>query len=184
MNLLDKIARQAATYLGHANVEDLPQVPLTEFEENEAKKARIKFHREHVRNGPVKFNPPTNGQLRRAEERALRTQTRKTRRRQVRAYLADQREGAVLRSKLQAVGLLSYVQRSRKLDPRIGYEATVWLVQRFASDDLADEQGRVEVTEQVVRDAFQSALNRWESIVGLPTSQIAEEYALPVQVST
>ena len=183
MNLFENIASKAANYLGYHNASDLPQVPLSDFEDIEAKKARIQFHREHVRNGPVKFNPPTSGQLRRAKKRALGGETRKARRRQIRVYFADQREGAVIRAKLQAVGLLSYVDRSRKLDPRIGYEATVWLVQRFASDDLADEQGRVEVTEQVVRDAFQSALNRWESIVGLPTSRIAEEYALPVQVS-
>lgn len=53
----------------------------------------IRFHREKVRNGPVKFKEQTTGQARRERQRALDRQTKKARRLQVKAYFEAQRKG-------------------------------------------------------------------------------------------
>ena len=79
----------------------------SEVGEPEAKKARIDFHRRSVRNGPVNLKSLTSGQVKRASKRALDRKTKNARRRQIRQYLADQREAATLRGHLQAAGVIS-----------------------------------------------------------------------------
>jgi len=144
--------------------------------EEELKAERIAFHRAKVRNGPVNFKELTTGQVRRIQIRAANGKTRKARRRQVKMYFLTQQEGAVLRGQLQAAGLVSYVHT--EIDSVKQVVATIWLTKRFGEVD--PETGRVPMEEKSVRAALQSALNRWESIVGLPASQISPEYITPI----
>lgn len=151
----------------------------------EAKKARIQFHRDHVRNGPAKFSPPTSGQVRRAEKRAMDRKLKNAHRKQVRAYFAARREGATLRGHLDSVGVLTALLDlpPRALNPHSAYVSTVWLIRHFADQSQADERGAVQVSEELVRDSFRSALNRWQQIVGMPASDLPEGYELPVATS-
>lgn len=153
---------------------------LSEADELEGKKERIAFHRAKVRNGPVKYSTPTTGQIRRAQKRALNTTSRKAFRRQVRQYFADQREAAAIRGQLQAAGVLAYASPSRRAIPLASYKAIVWIIQRFAE---GDDKGKVEVTEQVVRDSLQAALNRYQGIMGLEPTPLSPAYVLPVAVT-
>ena len=161
-------------------VDDLELIDDVEAEA-EAKRRRIKFHRESVRNGPVKFKTVTNGQVRRMKARALKSHSRKVYRQQVRQYLANQREAAILRGQLQAAGVVSYAIPSRKLTPKAAHDAIVWIIERYAS---SDESGVVEVTQEVVVDALLAALNRFETLTGLPSSRaLSPAYVLPVSVA-
>lgn len=147
--------------------------------EAEAKAERIKFHRSQVRNGPVSFKDVTNGQVRRSKARDIKRQMKKTRKKQLANYFASQYEAAVLGAHLKVVGLVAYQTRSFKLNPNQIRESSIWLIKRFA-----DAQGnQVEVTEQVVRDSFQSALSRWASLVGLGDVRVPEDYVLPVRTA-
>lgn len=152
------------------------------IEETQEKRDRIAFHRDHVRNGPVKFNQPTNGQLRRAKVRELRRNSKKARRAQVRDYFAAQREGATIRGHLEAVGVMQEIfdRPSWELNIFSAYRSSVWLVRHFAPVDAGTN---VEVTEDVVRQSFRAALNRWQVIVGLPATELPESYELPVSVA-
>lgn len=172
MNLLEKLP-----FLKSDDAE------IAEFDEAEAKKARIKFHRTSVRNGPVKYKEPTSGQLRRERERALKGMTRKARKAQVRAYFEAQQEAATLRGHLQAAGVVAYGNPDHLATPKQARDSIVWLTQRFADDSIADENGAVVVTEALVVNALTSALNRLQSINGLPITSLSPAYVLPVRLA-
>lgn len=152
------------------------------LDEAKEKADRIAFHREKVRNGPVSFKTPTNGQFKRARKRLLQSETKKARRRQVQNFFASEREESVLRAKLQAAGLLPYATDFEP-DQQVVLDSITWLIRRFADSKMAAADGSVEVTYDVVIQSLQSALNRWEAIVGLPQTIIPEEYELPVLVA-
>lgn len=151
-----------------------------ELSPEEARKQRIQFHRDHVRNGPSNFKVVTNGQQKRAHVRALNRRTRKARRAQVRQHFANLQEAAILRGHLQSVGIAPYALVSTKLEPQRALDSVIWIVQRFADDNLVNETGQVEVTEAVVRQSLTSCLNRWQHLVGLPPTELSPAYALPV----
>ena len=176
MDILSKLP-----FLKADEVDETDDRTLEEIEA-EAKAERIRFHREKVRNGPAKFVAPTSGQIRRARKRDAERMIRKNRRRQVRQHLADQREAATIRGHLQAAGVLPYPNRAAA-DPRLAVKSLTWIVRRFADDRHVDSNGRVEVTEEVVRESLQSALNRWQTIVGLTPTSLSPAYALPVALS-
>lgn len=144
------------------------------------KAERIQFHRESVRNGPVKFKSPTTGQQRRFRDRATKSLIRKNRRRQVRAYFAEQREAAQIRTHLQFVGVVAFANPDTPIRSEQIVASAIWLVRHFAQADAGDT---VEVTETVVREAFQAALTRWGQIVGVPGLTVPEDYVLPVRLS-
>lgn len=156
----------------------LETVPTTEVEEDpaQAKKDRIAFHRTSVRNGPANFKTVTTGQRRRAMVRATQSMQRKGYRSQVKAYFAAQREAASLRHRLQAVGLLPYRAEVNLPQYRV-FRASVDLIQAFAEAQPGEQ---VEVTEAVVRQAFETALNRYLKLVGQQPTTLPEEYDLPV----
>lgn len=147
--------------------------------EAQEKQDRIDYHRSQVRNGPVSYKTPTNGQLRRHKARGIKSRMKKTRRRQISAFFASQYEAGLLRSHLQSVGLVAYATRGYRPSPNQVYHSAIWLVKRFADA----EGSQVEVTEEVVRDAFQSALSRWASLVGLNDVRLPEDYVLPVRTA-
>lgn len=143
------------------------------------KQDRIDFHRSSVRNGPVSYKSPSNGQIRRAKAREIKRNMRKTRSRQISSYFASVREEAVLRGHLQAVGLVGYSTRSYKPTPLQVRESAIALIKQFA-----DAQGAVvEVTEEVVLDSFRSALSRWANLNGRSDIRIPEGYSIPVRTA-
>lgn len=148
---------------------------LDDDEEAEAKRERIQFHRDHVRNGPVKFNPPTSGQLRRERQRAVARSTKKARRKQVRDYFDGLRESSRLRAKLQSAGVIPFALPETEVSDRARQDAIVWIVERFAQGEGGQQ---IEVTETVVRDALQLALNRWQKLNGLPETEL-EGHVVP-----
>lgn len=167
-----------STQLGKALNDEEPIDERTDEEiAADEKRERIRFHREKVRNGPVKFSQPTSGQQRRAMVRATNSMQRKGYRRQVKAYFAAQRELMSLRPRLQAAGILPITVA---LPAARTYSAIVDLISSFAEPD---ENGQVEVTEVVVRDALRSALNRYQTLTGQELTALPEGYELPVAVA-
>lgn len=154
--------------------------------EAQAKKDRIDFHRAKVRNGPVSFKEPTNGQLRRLQARATKRRMERAHQKQVRAYFDARREGATIRGHLESIGLLQVVL-GRSSDWEINhysaYRSTLWLVKHFADRSQVDARGRVILTSDLVLDSLRAALNRWQQIVGLPATELPEGYELPVEVA-
>lgn len=132
-----------------------------------AKKDRIEFHRRSVRNGPVSFKVPTQGQLRRAEKRRSERMLKKARRDQVRAYFANQREAAALRGNLQAVGVLSFNARSHaKITTAKADVALRWLVINYLPGG--------ELPTNPIQASMLNALHRWQTLVGLPHTSLQE----------
>lgn len=77
---------------------------------SQAKAARVKFHRDNVRNGPVRFGNSRSERRQAAIDR--KSMNSKRRRNRVRSLLGEQRELAVLRGQLQAVGSLPYADEN------------------------------------------------------------------------
>lgn len=170
------------------NVNLLDKLPLLDsgdavesFETNEveSKKARIQFHRDRVRNGPVNFKEPTSGQIRRAAKRELDGRTRKARRAQVRGYFAARREASTLLGHLQAAGVIAYASHF-KPSPEAILSSFTWLVSHFAEGEPGVA---IEVTREVVVDALTAALNRYQALNGQPATPLSPAYVLPVQVA-
>lgn len=77
-------------------LKNLPSLTDPEVErelDGREKQDRMQFHRDRIRNGPVKFKEQTTGQARRERQRALDRQTKKARRLQIKAYFEAQRKG-------------------------------------------------------------------------------------------
>lgn len=148
-----------------------------EIDEAQAKADRIKFHREHVRNGPTSFKSTTNGQIRRAKARDIQRGMKKTRRRQVQTYLAAEREAAVLRAHLQHIGLVPFGSDHRP-HPQMVLASATWIIRHFAEDQSGT--GKVEVTPELVNEAVRSAYARWGDIIGVPSLRVPADYELPV----
>jgi len=137
----------------------------------EARAERIKFHRAHVRNGPVNFKGQSNGQAKRERRRELAGRTRKARRKQVRDFLAQQREHAILRGHLQAIGVVAY---ETDFDPSVTarFESARWVLNNFGSSDILT----LDKSEgDYLRDAVQAAFDRFADISGVERSEV--EYA-------
>lgn len=141
----------------------LTETDESEQTEEEAKAERIRFHREKVRNGPTTFRHITGGMIRRAKYRDLTRNARKVRRGQIRDFLASEREIAVLRGHLQAVGVLSYASDFVAPD-ELRLVAATALVRRFG--DLTEDG------EQILRTSIQRAYDRYCTLVGQETSPV------------
>lgn len=152
---------------------------VAEIDEAQARKDRIAFHRDHVRNGPAKFKGQTTGQVRREKKRELARETRRARRVQIRKYHAEQREAAILRGHLQHAGIVSYSGIEFEVGPRAVVNSIAYLVARFAPAPV-DGSGQIEVTRKVVIDALTEALNRFQTLTGQPTTRLSPAYVLPV----
>ena len=136
-----------------------------EVDEAQAKKDRIAFHRERVRNGPVSFKQVTNGQIRRARLRELQGRTLKARRAQVRDFLSRSREVANLRGHLQAIGVLEYVTDYQPSE-EARFRSARALVGRFGDMSLAEDG------DALLRDAIQKAYDRYATLTGQETSPV------------
>jgi hypothetical protein len=122
-------------------------------QEAQAKKDRIKFHREQVRNGPRKFSYVTSGQQRRRAERDRAAQQRKTNRRYRRAWMAKQRELATLRGHLTILGVIECKNEAVKASgfaPSTERESCVWIIRKFGERDR--ETGQILIQSDTLLD--------------------------------
>lgn len=139
-----------------------------EADELQAKKERIEFHQKHVRNGPVKGRPATNGQIRRQRIRDARRMSRKGYEKQVQAFFASQHEIALLRVHLQRVGVLPWGSETTVSTPEQIERSIVWLLKNFHEGDIVIE-GDVTVA---VESAIQQAYDRYAALTGLPAKKV------------
>lgn len=152
-------------FLSLPSLNDAEERDLTEEEiadlEAQAKADRIKFHRTHVRNGPVKFGrAPSAKQERR---RALARQTKKATRAQRREFIAKVQEHALLRGQLQAVGVIAYETDYAPSDDA-RFAAAKWIVQHYGEvTDSGDD---------LLRNAVQAAFDRFSDLSGVERSDV------------
>lgn len=156
--------------------EDLPPEEQEEVLAEE-KKQRIKWHRDHVRNGPRNFAYVSTGQQRRAQERAKKSHERKINRDHRRRWKQGQWNLAVLRGQLQAVGALPY---ATDFEPTTAQRVAAgqWIVgafgERYPEDvyDLAEHtdsgegvllhrKGDIVLSDQLFPNAVTNALDAY-----------------------
>ncbi len=146
----------------------------------EDRKARIQFHREKVRNGPVRWRPQTSGQFRREQKREIVRDQKKNFRLEKQRHWDGKRELAVLRAHLQGARILPMVHQPYP-SQQFSLNSVTWIVQHFAKPK--DETGVIVVDEPTVLAAIQSAFDRYLQIQGQPSTKIPETYVLPVAVA-
>lgn len=134
----------------------------------EDKKARIKWHRDNVRNGPVSFRSISAGQQRRALVRAQKREIDRNFKREVRSYFDRQRVAATLRPHLQTIGLIPFVD-GHTATPHEQLVSTAWIAQRYGTE-LLDEEGRgtgnVSFADEDVLLAIQTATKFYATATG------------------
>lgn len=145
-------------------------------DEVQAKKDRIAFHRNHVRNGPTNFKSVSSGQERRANKRALNRRTKRARRSQIKMYFETQRLAASVRGHLQLAGALPFVVPT-ELNPYFQVSSTAWIVQRFGAEL---EDGTVSFDRDDVLVALGQALHYYGQATGQPGLQLPDDYIVPV----
>ena len=157
-------------FLSLPSLNEDTKADLTEEEldalDAQAKKDRIAFHRDHVRNGPAKFRHTTAGDAKRERRRALARQTKKARKAQRRDFIATVQEHALLRGQLQAVGVIAYETDHVPTDDA-RFAAARWIVQHFGKPE---DQG-----DSLLRNAVQGAFDRFSDLSGVERSEV--EYA-------
>lgn len=122
--------------------------------DEELKKQRIQFHRDHVRNGPAKFRSITPGMQRRAAARAQEAATRKTNRRYRRAWMAQQADLATLRGHLTILGIIECPAGGTPITALNQQESLVWVVRKYGE---RDDEGRIVEGEDMVDKAVANA---------------------------
>lgn len=160
MNIFSSLA---SVLTGRKVDEDLDVGPT----EAELRAERIKFHRERVRNGPVKFTQFTAGQIRRAEARAAKRNVERNFKASVRNHFETQRAGAYLRPHLQTIGLLPFIDlHEAPLDKQI--TSTAWIVQRYGVEVVNDGRGtgHASFRRGDVMDAIRNAVRFYEVATG------------------
>lgn len=162
MNILSKIP----FLTGDANAEETIDEHALEVW---ARADRIAFHRAKVRNGPVNYKEQTSGQAKRARLRELAGRTRKARRKQVRDFHAQQREHALLRGHLQAIGVVAYESGFVPTD-EARFASAAYVVRNFS------EAADLELDEtEFLRRSVQRAFDRFADLSGVERSEV--EYA-------
>lgn len=142
--------------------------------EEELKAERIKFHRQSVRNGPVKFRTLTNGQVRRMQKRDLLNQQKKSHRQARSNHWQGRQEAARLRAFLQGAGVVPYVTGINPSDETRD-KAYRWLIGNYADEIETDDDGII--TTQTVENALYNAWKRYSDLTG----QEQQPRAIPVQ---
>lgn len=155
--------------------------------QTDTKAERIAFHRQKVRNGPVKFKEMTSGQIRRAEQRQAKRRQKKAYRAEVRNHLEKQQLASRVRGHLQRAGYLPY-HDGHEAGVREQIVSTQWIVQRFGQEVEVEGKrtGRVSWREADVVDAFLRAAQFYGSATGyelprrrdfVPAISLAEDAA-------
>jgi hypothetical protein len=126
-------------------------------QEAQAKKDRIKFHREQVRNGPRKFSYVTSGQQRRFQARGQAAQRRKMNRRYRRDWMRKQAELATLRGHLTILGVIECRNEAVKASgfaPSTVRESCVWAIRKYGE---RDDEGNIVQSDTLLDDAVAAA---------------------------
>lgn len=141
--------------LGHLRTDDRELTPEElEADAAEAKKARIKYHRDNVRNGPVKYRSITIGMQRRAHERSQATQQRKTNRRYRRAWMDQQAKIATLRGHLTILGVIECQHATTTFTPEQVRESSVWAIRQYGK---RDDEGNLVQSDDMLAEAVGAA---------------------------
>lgn len=119
--------------------EKLARSQDTVSDEEQARRDRIEFHRTSVRNGPVSWKTQTNGQVKRGRKRAAARQQKKAYRTEVRNHFARLRQAAIVRTHLQVVGLIPFIDgHEEPLEKQAA--STLWIAanygESFEHDDI------------------------------------------------
>lgn len=133
-----------------------PEIPVSEDPAAD-KAARIKFHREHVRNGPRPFSYVTSGQVRRQRERDAASMQRKSSKRYRRDWMNNRLRLAILRGQLQAVGAIVYESGIKPTEEQQRQAAT-WIVREFGE---RDDDGALVFHDDLLKDAVAKAYNTY-----------------------
>jgi hypothetical protein len=126
-------------------------------QEAEAKKERIKFHREHVRNGPRTFAYATSGQQRRFRARGQAAARRKMNKRYRREWMRRQAELATLRGHLTILGVIECRNAAVKaagFAPSTVQESCVWVIRKYGE---RDDEGNIVQSDQLLDNAVAAA---------------------------
>lgn len=131
-------------------VEEAPTEHLERLETE--KRERVKFHRDHVRNGPAKTRRVTNGQVRRSMLREQKTKLRKQNRNNRRDFMRAQHDLAILRGQLTCVGALGtrpnkHLQRNALRGLFDGYGVLVEQTLEIDQLDFDNDEHRRHVVE-------------------------------------
>lgn len=154
-------------------VNDNAEVELTPEQVAEQEKAERKsFHRDKVRNGPVRFTFMTSGQMRRAKARDEARAAKKRWRKQKQNFFANQRAAAILRPHLQVVGLIPFIDGHTASETE-QIVSTAWIVQRYGSEDKA-RPGHASFLRADVLAALSGAAKFYETVTGRVTSVPAD----------
>lgn len=157
--------------LGHLKTDDRELTPEElEAEAAEAKKARIKYHRDNVRNGPVKYRSITTGMQRRAAERAQDSQARKTNRRYRRAWMAQRAEIATLRGHLIILGVVE-CKGDTVFTPEQIRESSVWVIRKYGTRD--EETGELVQHDNLLAESVGKAREAFLQFHGAQERQAA-----------
>lgn len=147
------------------------------------KTERVKFHREQVRNGPVKFRSVSAGQIRRARQRAMDRDIRRNYRREVRNHFERQRVAATLRPHLQAVGLApTWDDRDFPLEDQI--ISTAWIAQRYGRETTVDGvgTGHVSFLREDIIAALETAASFYRAATGDEIVKLPADYEPAIYV--
>jgi hypothetical protein len=128
----------------------------------EEKAARVKDHRDNVRNGPVRHRYISTGQQRRRVERDKASFDRKLNKRHRRKYMNDRIGTAVLRGQLQALGAAE-VHPGTVFTIQQRINAGRWVLERFGAQIPADGT----LDEQVLITAVETAKTELRNRLGI-----------------
>lgn len=145
-----------------------------ELSEEELKKQRIKFHRDHVRNGPRfgrgKKGPlpimgtVTPGMQRRANQRAQDARGRKVNRRYRRSWMENQAHVATLRGHLTILGVLECKREGLTFTEVQQKNSLTWIVEKYGE---RDEEGGLIFSDFLVSDAVTAARAAFLTAMGV-----------------
>lgn len=138
------------------------EVPFEDLspEEQEAiladeKKGRVQYHRDHIRNGPVKFTYVSTGQQRRRAERDAKARNRKVNKRHRRQWMRQQQERATLRGQLQCLGTLPGHDGERVVvSHRQRVDAGSWVIRHYGP---RDDSGALILSDDLLTEAVAAA---------------------------
>jgi len=154
MNPLSRLMGKPAADTDEVSFDDLSPEEQEEILANE-KKARIQYHRDHVRNGPQSYRTITVGQQRRAAERSKKALQRKANKRHRRSWFAKQRDFATLRGHLTVIGALPPAVEGFRAPTTQRILSGQWLVRAFGE---RDEEGQLVLSDDLLQNAVKAGL--------------------------
>lgn len=135
-----------------------------ELSEEEQKQLRIQFHRENVRNGPVKSRYATTGQIRRTVDRGRHARGRKTNKRYRQSWMDNQAHLATLRGHLIILGVLECKHESTVFTEAQRKISMTWAVEKYGE---RDDEGAIVLGDEMVAKAVANAKAAFLTAMGV-----------------